>query len=196
MKKKMKRILSSFLSLWLLLAFIGCATLDSQQPIININDDINIQKTENKVIGNVQLALYDSQGKLKDYREYHNLVVSAGKAGVASRINGADAEAAFTYIAIGIGTTSPAAGNTTLESEITTLGGERGAATCTRVTVTVTNDTAQLVLTYNFTGSFAVTESGVLNAASAGTLLARRVFAAINVVSGDSLQVSWRLSVS
>ena len=151
---------------------------------------------KNKIIANVCFELRDKDGKLKDYREYHNLVVSAGKAGVASRINGADAEAAFTYIAIGIGTTAPAAGNTILESEITTLGGQRGAATCTRVTVTVTNDTAQLILTYAFTGAFAITECGVFNAASVGTLLARRVFSAINVANGDSLQVTWKFTAS
>jgi hypothetical protein len=137
-----------------------------------------------------------SGGKLVETRHVKNLVVSAGKAGVASRINGAGAETAFTYIAIGTGTAAAAAGDTALGAEITTAGGERGAATCTRVTTTVANDTAQNVLLYNFTGSFAVTETGQLNDPSAGTLLARQVFSAINVVSGDSLQVTWKVAVA
>lgn len=124
-----------------------------------------------------------------------NLVTNAGLAGEASRNNGSGAEAAFTYLAIGIGTTAANVADTTLESEITTNGGERGAGTASRVTTDVTNDTAQLILTFNFTGTFAVTESGVLNAASAGTLLARQVFAAINVISGDSLQVTWKFDM-
>jgi hypothetical protein len=124
-----------------------------------------------------------------------NLVVDAGKAGVASRINGAGGEAAFTFIAIGTGTTAAAAGDTALGNEITTGGGARAAATASRVTTDVTNDTAQLVLTFNFTASFAVTESGAFNAVSAGVLLARQVFSAINVVSGDSLQVTWKFDV-
>lgn len=124
-----------------------------------------------------------------------NLVTNAGMAGVASRINGAGAEAAFTYIAIGTGTTAAAAADTALEAEITTGGGARGAATASRVTTDVTNDTAQLVLTFNFTLSFAVTESGVLNAVAAGVLLARQVFSAINVVNGDSLQCTWKFDV-
>lgn len=128
--------------------------------------------------------------------DIHNLVVSAGKAGVASRINGSGGEAAFTYIAIGTGTTAAAAGDTTLQTEITTGGGARAAATASRVTTTVTNDTAQLVLTFNFTAGFAVTESGALNASSAGTLLARQVFSAINVANGDSLQVTWKFQAS
>lgn len=134
-------------------------------------------------------------GSWKLALDIHNLVVSAGQAGVASRINGSGGEAAFTYIAIGTGTTAPAAGDTTLQTEITTGGGARAAATASRVTTDVTNDTAQLVLTFNFTASFAVTESGVLNAAAAGTLLARQTFSAINVANGDSLQVTWKFDV-
>lgn len=119
-----------------------------------------------------------------------NLITNAGMAGVASRINGAGSEAAFTYIAIGIGTTAAAAGDTTLETEITTNGGARASATASRTTTDVANDTARLVLTFNFTGSFAVTEAGALNAASTGVLLNRQVFSAVNVVNGDSLQVT------
>lgn len=124
-----------------------------------------------------------------------NLITNAGKAGVASRINGAGSEAAFTYIAIGIGTTAAAVGDTTLESEITTNGGQRAAATASRVTTDVTNDTARLVVTFSFTGTFAVTEAGALNASSSGVLLNRQVFTAVNVVSGDSLQVTINIDV-
>lgn len=124
-----------------------------------------------------------------------NLVTNAGKAGVASRINGAGSEAAFTYIAIGTGTTAAVVGDTTLETEITTGGGARASATASRTTTDVTNDTSRLVLTFNFTSSFAVTEAGALNAASSGVLLNRQVFSAVNVVNGDSLQVTIDIDV-
>lgn len=125
-----------------------------------------------------------------------NLVTSAGKAGIASRINGNGSEAVFTYIAIGTGTTAAAAGDTALQTEITTGGGARANATASRTTTTVTNDTARLVNTFTFTSSFAVTEAGVLNAASGGTLANRQVFSAVNVVSSDTLQVTIDLAVS
>jgi len=130
-------------------------------------------------------------GSWKDSLTVSNLVVNAGKAGVASRLNGAGAEAVFTYIALGTGVVAAAAGDTTLGTEITTGGGARASAAASRVTTDVTNDTARLVNTFNFTATFAVTESGVLNAGAAGTLLSRQVFAAINVNNGDSLQVTW-----
>lgn len=161
------------------------------KPLFNLNFIGKFLKKRGFSVPNISFLFGQWRMSLK----ISNLVVSAGSAGVASRINGDGAEAAFTYIAIGIGTTGAAAGNTALESEITTNGGERGAAAASRVTTDVTNDTAQLVLTYNFTGTFAVTESGVLNAASTGTLLARQTFTAINVISGDSLQVTWKFDV-
>ena len=134
-------------------------------------------------------------GHWSDTRVISNLVTNAGAAGVASRINGSGAEAAFTYIAIGTSATAANVADTTLGAEISTGGGSRAAATASRTTTDVTNDTATLVLTYNFSATFAVTESGVLNAASTGTLLARQVFSAINVVNGDSLQVTWDFDV-
>ena len=124
-----------------------------------------------------------------------NLVTSAGAAGVASRINGSGSEAAFTYIAVGTGTGAAAAGDTTLGTELAASGLSRVAATASRVTTDVTNDTAQLATTFTVTGTAAVTESGVLNAASTGVLLARQVFSAINVVNGDSLTITWKFDV-
>lgn len=144
---------------------------------------------------NVEYVHRNAAGQVLRKFTVSNLVVNAGWAGVASRINGSGAEAAFTYIALGVGTTAAAAGNTTLESEVVTVGGERAAATASRVTTDVTDDTAQLVHTFTFTGSLVITESGVFNAASAGTMLARQVFSAINVASGDSLQVTWKFDV-
>ncbi|MGA2443687.1 MAG: hypothetical protein ABSH08_22255, partial [Tepidisphaeraceae bacterium] len=60
----------------------------------------------------------------------------------------------------------------------------------TQVNTSVANDTTQLVHTWTFSATFAVTEEGILDAASTGNLLARQVFSAINVVSGDSLTVT------
>lgn len=134
-------------------------------------------------------------GHWADARLISNLITTTGKAGVASRINGDGSEAAFTYIAVGTGTTAANVADTTLETEIADSGLSRAAATASRVTTDTTNDTAQLVKTFSVTGTKAVTESGVLNAASTGTLLARQVFSAINVVNGDSLQITWKFDV-
>jgi len=124
-----------------------------------------------------------------------NLITDTGRAATASRLNGSGGEAAFTYLEIGTGTTAAAVGNTALVTPITTGGGARAAATVSRVTTDTTNDTARLVYTWTFSSSFAVTEAGAFNAASAGTMLNRQVFTAVNVLSGDSLQLTVDIDV-
>ena len=125
-----------------------------------------------------------------------NLMTNVGFAGVASRINGDGSEAAFTYLAVGIGVAAANAADTTLGSETVDSGMARAAATCTRVTTTQTNDTAQMLKSFSVTGTKAITESGILNAASTGVLLCRQVFSAINVVNLDTLQITWKIKAS
>lgn len=137
-------------------------------------------------------------------KDGRNLITDAGKAGVASRINGSGAAAAFTAIGQGTGTTAANAADTTLETEKKADGtGASGvhalataSVTASRVTTTVTNDTAQLVGTISEAATMAITESGVFNADTNGTLLCRQVFSAVNVVSGDSLQFTWKIKAS
>lgn len=137
-------------------------------------------------------------GSWGDFRLISNLVVNAGAAGVASRINGSGGEAAFTYIGVGIGATAAAATDTALQTERDEAGAantNHKSATASRVTTDVTNDTAQLVVTFNFTATLAITESGVFNATPGGTMLARQVFSAYNVINGDGLQMTWKFDV-
>ena len=124
------------------------------------------------------------------------MITNAGFAGVASRIGGNGAEAVFNYIAVGIGTDAAAAADTTLGTETAASGLSRAAGTVSRSTTTVTNDTAELTKTFTVSGSVAVTEAGILNASSAGVLLARQVFSAVNVVSGDSLAITFKVKSS
>jgi len=123
-----------------------------------------------------------------------NLMTNAGLAGIAARIGGAAADSVFDVIAVGTGTTAAAATDTTLEAEITDSGLAKAAGTVSRVTTTVTNDTAQSTYTFSVTGTKAVTESGLLNATP--TLLCRQTFSAINVVSGDTLQITWKVKAA
>lgn len=123
-----------------------------------------------------------------------DLVVTAGKAAVAGLILTDISVNDFDYLAIGTGVTGPVPGNTTLETET-----HRETGTGTRVTTTVTNDTAQLVHTFTgYSGTEAVTEIGMLNAAAAGDLLMRQTFTALNVdwTAGDSIQMTVKIQVS
>jgi hypothetical protein len=117
-----------------------------------------------------------------------NLIVTTGHAGYAGQIGGVTSTA-FTAVAYGTGTTAAAAGDTALQTETA-----RGAATVTRVTTSVTNDTSQWVKTFTAGGTQAITEEGILdNNASGGNLLAHQVFSAVNMVVNDTLQFTHKI---
>jgi hypothetical protein len=132
-------------------------------------------------------------GRWSDRKVVRNLVTNAGFALNAGLLSGVGSPATVGYIALGTGTNAAAATDTALQAEISTGGLARAAATKSLVTTSVTNDTAQFLNTFTASASFAVTESGILNASSSGTLFAHQVFAAINVNSGDNLQVTWKV---
>jgi len=52
------------------------------------------------------------------------------------------------------------------------------------------------VATHTYAGTFAITEHGVFDAASAGILMDRSVFSAINVVSSDQIEFTYELTLS
>jgi hypothetical protein len=57
------------------------------------------------------------------------------------------------------------------------------------------NGVYQTVATINYSASAAITEHGVFNASTGGTLLDRSVFSAINVNNGDSIQFTYTLTI-
>lgn len=124
-----------------------------------------------------------------------NLITNVGKAAAAGLLGNVGSVSTFGYIAVGTGTTAAAATDTTLETEIADSGLSRAASTNSRVTTDTTDDTAQFLKSFTVTGTKAVTESGVLNASSNGVLLCRQVFSAINVINGDTLQITWKVDV-
>jgi hypothetical protein len=132
-------------------------------------------------------------GMWSDSKLVRNKIVNAGLALAAGLLNGSGSPTTPTYIAVGTGTNAVAAADTTLQTETATSGVSRAAATVSLVTTSVTNDTAQWLKSFSVSGTVAVTESGVFNASSSGTLLCRQTFSAINVVNGDTLQITWKI---
>src|SRR5574343_50539 len=115
------------------------------------------------------------------------VVTNAGLTELAKLACGAAADA-FTYVARGTGGDTPAAGDTALQTEITTNGGGRVVADKHAYEA---DYKAKFVEEFTFSGSLAILECGVLNAASSGDLLMRHVFAyTINVVSTDTLTLT------
>ena len=130
------------------------------------------------------------------------MITNVGKAIAARRLyNTADGVAWAT--GQGIGTTAAAATDTALESERTAAGGASAVHAIptasnafTNTTTTVTDDTMTVIGTVAESATLAITESGLFNANTAGSMLCRQVFSAVNVVSGDSIQFTWRVRAS
>jgi hypothetical protein len=144
-----------------------------------------------KATGLVTFTLFDAEGNVKEQID-HNLVVDVGLAYIASRMKDATATA-MSHMAVGTGTTAAADAQTALVTE-----SARVALTSTTiVTTSVTNDSIQYVATFNpGSGTAALTEAGLFNASSAGTMLARTVFPVINKGALDTLTITWKVTVA
>lgn len=139
---------------------------------------------------NTHWVLRNSTGKVIREWYTHNTITNVGHAVANGLMSNQGAYGYAIYLAIGTGTQGTPATATTLAAEISTGGGARHQGTASQTTTTVTNDTTSLTWTWTFTSSFAITEEGIFTAASSGSMLAYQSFAAINVVSGNTLQVT------
>ena len=157
------------------------------------------RKEQMAVRDRVILEVRDKNGRLKQKYDSGwslNGITNAGFAEVAGLLLTDVGGTAFDYIAIGTGTTAFDPTQTTLVTELS-----RKAGTGSRVTTSVTNDTAQLQAQFSsadgLSGTSAVTESGVFNASSGGTMLCRQTFSALNIDwdAGDTLTVTWKIQV-
>lgn len=138
--------------------------------------------------GILNIVLRDDAGNVKQEVTVPNLVVDTGLAYIASRMQGTS-QTVMSHMAVGSGTTNPAAGDTALESQL----GSRVALTST----TVTDNAVEYVATFGAgVGTGAVTEAGIFNASSSGTMLCRTEFAVINKGASDSMTITWTVTIS
>lgn len=142
-----------------------------------------------KLTGYIRFDLYNEKGELKQHEEVKNVVVTVGKSYLANWLTAATQSDYFMrYIALGTGTTAAVAGDTALETELST-----------RVAGTLSNASNVWQNVASFgpgVNTGAVTESGIFSASSGGTMLARQVFPVVNKGAGDTLQVTWQITIS
>lgn len=146
-----------------------------------------------KIAGQIKLDCHKPDGSLKWTTGWiNNGITNAGFAQIALLAGDASATP-FTYLAVGTSSTAFAASQTALQAETVTNGLERAAATVSRVTTDVTNDTLQLAKTWTATGTVAVEEIGMFNASSAGTMLGRALTTTKTVVNGETLAATYKV---
>jgi hypothetical protein len=141
--------------------------------------------------GFAESMLFHSDGSISAYMK-ENGITDTGFSFIANSVGNRAASGATTamsHIAVGTGTTAFAASQTALITEL-----NRQAASYAHTNLTKV---------FSFSASFpagvatgAITEAGVFNAASAGTMLDRVVFSVINKGSDDSLTQTFTFTMS
>lgn len=95
----------------------------------------------------------------------------------------------FNYHASGTGTTAAAIGDTAMQTD-------SGVARVAGTQTSPAGGQYRSVATMSYTSTLAITEWGLFSASTSGTLWDRKVFTAINVVSGDSIQFTYTLTIN
>ena len=145
-----------------------------------------------KVTGKLSIVVRDESGAVKDQRDVNNLVVTTGKTFIASSLlkTTTNSPAAMSHMAVGTGATAAAAGDTALGAEIAASRTALGTSSSSGAVVTYAATFAAGV------GTGAVTEAGIFNASSAGTMLCRTVFSVVNKGANDSMTITWTVTIS
>ena len=146
-----------------------------------------------KMVGELTIQVFNENGDLKSATKVPNLVVTNGKNYIASRMVGT-AATVMGYMAIGTGTGTPIAGDVNLGTE------------AYRASITITASTNTVTATATFAagnGTGAITEAGIFNYSTLNAtptsgqfMLCRTTFPAVNKAAGDSIAITWVVTVS
>lgn len=145
-----------------------------------INDTIT-------VTGKIVAVLTDKNGSEKYKFSKDNLVVQVGKNFLATAITN-NSTSPFGYMALGGGTAAPNTADTALQSEI--------ARQALQSSSTIGSSTTMIGYFGPGIGTGTLTEAGIFNASSSGTMLSRIVFGAVSKTPTDSLTITWTVSLS
>lgn len=165
------------------LTFASLANL--QHVALSLGDGIN-------PFGRVHFLIRDIKtGQITCDAWHPNLVVASGKNHIADQLSGKQ-EAQMSHMAIGTGTTAALDTNTALENEL-----DRNILDSrTQGTGTDANKVTYTCTWAAGDGTGAITESGIFNSASAGQMLCRSVFPVKNKEAGESMVMTWILTIS
>lgn len=141
-----------------------------------------------RATGSLTIIKTDINGNITDKRYIPNLVVTVGKEFIVSRMIGTSA-AVMSHMGVGTGVTSPLISNTAVESPL----GARVALSST----TQSSNTVTYVAAYGAgVSTGALTEAGIFNAVTAGSMLCRTIFPVVNKAIGDSIAITWVVTIS
>lgn len=127
-------------------------------------------------------------------QDVHNLVTNAGFDLISSAVSNTAAQpAACNYIAVTNTAITPGAGDTTLSGEIASNGLTRTQGTYSHTNGTQTYTVSKV---FTATGTQASQATGLFNASSVGTMCYEATYTQVTVNSGDTLTVTWTVTLS
>jgi len=193
--------LSAVVSVLFATGALGFATQDSEP----------ITYEQTGFVGNAILVQKDPDGNIKAYRQTDNIITNVGKSCAAMELfgqattnttgnqhtmcgGGGANSGLFNWVGIGTGSGAEAVGNTSITTTISRLQ-DTGVGL-----VNGTNTYAIIQpAAFGNTIDADIQEVGLFDSAgtaSEGHMFARKVITLINMDSGDSLTVTWRISLS
>ena len=140
--------------------------------------------------GKVNIIHLDQFGNTKDERNIENLVVTAGKTIIASRMAG-NTSALMSRMGVGTGGVAAVIGDTSLGAAI-------AAGNVVLDSTTASTNTITYVATFPAaTGTGAITEAGIFNGfPGVGSMLCRTVFPVVTKGAADVIVITWVVSIS
>jgi hypothetical protein len=138
--------------------------------------------------GSMKATLIKQNGE-KEITQFDNMIVDAGYDLVCNSLGAASRPDLLAFIAVGTSTTAAAAGQTALIAEL-----DRNAATYAHTTGTKVFTMTATFAAGDATG--AITEAGIFNDASSGSMFDRLVFDVINKGALDSLEIEFTITLS
>lgn len=191
--------------LGLMVMAVAAVTFGSSYAMFNpetTTQDAQIEKTF--INGHVDLVVRDGEtGEVKAYRQSDNAITNDGMELIGLRMFGGNStftNAALGWIQIGTGSTIADGQDSIIETAI---------SSCTRATTSAitnnssaSNATANIVVTATIDASggncnsSGITEAGLFNAAAAGEMFARNLFAPVTLGGTDTLDITWTFTLT
>jgi len=141
-----------------------------------------------KMTGELMIIKTNIDGIITDKRHIPNLVVTTGKTHIISRMLGA-VDAVMSHMGIGAGVDAPTVANTALQSA---LGSRVAISSATQL-----NNTVTYIASFGAgVSTGALTEAGIFNNASTGSMLCRTTFPVVTKEAGDSIAITWSVTIS
>ena len=144
-----------------------------------------------KLTGVVHAVLTGPDGQIKEDLLFRNMVANAGRTWLLNMGTQGTPPAKMGWMALGTGTTAPTTSDTALQTEMA------GSRTATTNNGAITAQSMVFTCTFNpgvATGS--LTEAGIFNATSGGTMLAHVTFGTITKNAGDTLTITWTITLN